>query len=72
MTNGLVVFFETAPRRLMFQLSSPGAVELRVIMTPGTWPCNACTGLDMVPLFSNIFWFTTVTEPVIVAFFCVP
>ena len=60
---------EDAPRSFIPQLSSPGAPELRVIITPGTVPCIACKGLDIVPLFSNCLAPTTVTAPVKDSFF---
>ena len=47
--NGSVLFTDTEPRKLNPQLSSPGAEELRVIMTPGTCPCKASNGLDSPP-----------------------
>ena len=72
MINGSVELADTAPRSFIPQLSSPGAPEERVIITPGTCPCNACTGLDIAPLFSSILSETTVTAPVNVSFFCEP
>ena len=71
-TNGAELFFENEPRNFIFQLSSPGAAELRVIMTPGTCPCKACAGLERAPLSFNILSLTTVTAPVSVSFFCAP
>ena len=43
-TNGSVELADTAPRSFIPQLSSPGAPEERVMITPGTCPCKACTG----------------------------
>ena len=62
--SGSVELDEDAPRSFIPQLSSPGAPELRVISTPGTVPCIACNGLDIVPLFSSCLAPTTVTAPV--------
>ena len=70
--SGSVEFIDEAPRRLMLQLSSPGALDERVIITPGTCPCKAWSGEDSPPLFSNAFESTTVTAPVSDSFFCTP
>ena len=70
--NGSVEFTDTDPRKFNPQLSSPGAEEPRVIITPGTCPCKACNGLDKPPFSLNIFSSTTVTAPVNDDFFCVP
>ena len=68
-SNGSTEFLDTAPRIDIPHPSSPGAAEERVIRSPGTCPCIAERGLLTVPLFSNIFSSTTVTDPVKVCFF---
>jgi hypothetical protein len=48
-TKGSVPFVEVAPLIWKFQLSLPGAAELRVTTTPATCPLQADNGLDTGP-----------------------
>ena len=71
-TSGSALLAETAPRSDIDQLSSPGAEDARVMITPGTWPCRACTGLVSAPFSWSISSLTTATEPERDSFFTVP
>ncbi len=70
--NGSVLLTEEAPRRFMLQLSSPGADDERVMLTPATWPWRACSGLLIAPFSLNALASTTVTAPERDSFFAVP